>query len=38
MGGTSPKEVVEQLGISIPTLYRWIPSAAQIGKQHVLDL
>ena len=38
MGGTSPKEVAEQLGISIPTLYRWIPSAAQVGKQHVLNL
>lgn len=36
--GTSPKEVAEQLGISIPTLYRWIPSAAQVGKQHVLKL
>lgn len=24
--GTSPKEVAENLGVSIPTLYRWIPA------------
>ena len=26
--GTSPKQVATHLGISIPTLYRWIPGAA----------
>ena len=27
--GTPPKEVAENLGVSVPTLYRWIPAAAQ---------
>ena len=26
--GTTPKEVASHLGISVPTLYRWIPGAA----------
>jgi DNA invertase Pin-like site-specific DNA recombinase len=26
--GTTPKEVASHLGISIPTLYRWLPGAA----------
>jgi DNA invertase Pin-like site-specific DNA recombinase len=38
MSGTGPRDVAEQLGISIPTLYRWIPSAAQVGKQQVLEI
>jgi DNA invertase Pin-like site-specific DNA recombinase len=25
--GVSPKEVAENLGISIPTLYRWLPAS-----------
>ena len=25
--GTSPKEVAQSLGISIPTLYRWVPAS-----------
>ncbi len=27
--GIRPKEVAETLGLSIPTLYRWLPAAAQ---------
>jgi DNA invertase Pin-like site-specific DNA recombinase len=27
-GGTPPKDVAKDLGISVPTLYRWIPAAA----------
>lgn len=27
INGVSPKEVAENLGISIPTLYRWIPAS-----------
>ncbi len=26
--GTPPKEVARELGVSVPTLYRWIPGAA----------
>lgn len=26
-GGTSPKEMAKDLGISIPTLYRWLPAS-----------
>ncbi|WP_459208454.1 helix-turn-helix domain-containing protein [Francisella adeliensis] len=25
--GVSPKDVAEDLGISVPTLYRWIPAS-----------
>jgi len=25
-GGTSPKLVAKDLGVSVPTLYRWIPA------------
>jgi hypothetical protein len=25
-----PKDVAKNLGVSIPTLYRWIPAAAQV--------
>ncbi len=28
--GTAPKDVADNLGVSVPTLYRWIPAAAQI--------
>lgn len=28
--GALPKDVAKDLGISIPTLYRWIPSASQL--------
>ena len=27
--GTRPKDVAENLGVSVPTLYRWFPAAAQ---------
>ncbi len=30
--GMLPKDVAADLGISVPTLYRWIPSAASIGS------
>lgn len=28
--GTRPKDVAHDLGISVPTLYRWLPAASQI--------
>jgi DNA invertase Pin-like site-specific DNA recombinase len=28
-GGMSPREVAQNLGISIPTLYRWVPAASR---------
>jgi DNA invertase Pin-like site-specific DNA recombinase len=28
--GISPKDVARNLGISIPTLYRWIPASEQL--------
>lgn len=31
-GGTPPREVAEQLGVSVATLYRHIPAAASIAK------
>lgn len=31
-GGTPPREVAGQLGVSVATLYRHIPAAASIGK------
>lgn len=30
LSGTRPKDVAENLGISIPTLYRWVPAASQV--------
>ncbi len=27
--GTPPRDVAKNLGISIPTLYRWIPASSQ---------
>jgi DNA invertase Pin-like site-specific DNA recombinase len=27
--GVSPKEVAKNLGVSVPTLYRWVPASAQ---------
>ena len=26
--GTPPKEVAKNLGVSVPTLYRWIPASS----------
>jgi DNA invertase Pin-like site-specific DNA recombinase len=26
--GIPPKEVAENLGVSVPTLYRWLPASA----------
>ena len=26
-GGTPPKDVAQTLGVSVPTLYRWLPAA-----------
>jgi len=28
-GGMSPRDVAENLGVSIPTLYRWVPASSQ---------
>lgn len=28
--GVPPRDVAKNLGISVPTLYRWIPASAQI--------
>jgi len=27
LGGTSPKDVAKTLGVSVPTLYRWLPAS-----------
>jgi len=26
-GGTPPKDVAKNLGVSVPTLYRWVPAS-----------
>lgn len=28
--GTPPRDVAENLGVSVPTLYRWLPASARI--------
>jgi transposase len=28
-GGMSPREVAKNLGVSIPTLYRWVPASSR---------
>ena len=28
-GGVSPREVAKNLGVSIPTLYRWVPASSR---------
>jgi transposase-like protein len=28
-GGMSPREVAHNLGVSIPTLYRWVPASSR---------
>lgn len=35
LSGTKPREVAENLGISIPTLYRWLPAASQIRDSNI---
>ena len=33
--GTPPREVAESLGVSVPTLYRWVPAyslSARVGQ------
>lgn len=30
--GTPPKDVARNLGVSVPTLYRWVPASAQHGQ------
>ena len=30
-GGMPPREVAHHLGVSIPTLYRWVPAACREG-------
>jgi len=30
VAGTSPREVAQTLGVSIPTLYRWLPASGRI--------
>lgn len=32
IAGSRPKDVARDLGISVPTLYRWIPAAMQCGS------
>jgi transposase len=27
-GGMPPRDVAQSLGVSIPTLYRWVPAAS----------
>lgn len=27
-GGTPPREVAKNLGVSVPTLYRWVPASS----------
>ena len=27
-GGMAPRDVAQSLGVSIPTLYRWVPAAS----------
>jgi transposase len=29
ISGVPPKDVTKNLGVSIPTLYRWVPASAQ---------
>ena len=28
-GGTPPKDIAKNLGVSIPTLYRWLPASTR---------
>jgi DNA invertase Pin-like site-specific DNA recombinase len=28
--GTSPRDVAQSLGVSVPTLYRWVPASTRI--------
>ncbi|MGA7500049.1 MAG: helix-turn-helix domain-containing protein [Isosphaeraceae bacterium] len=28
-GGMSPRDVAQNLGVSIPTLYRWVPASSR---------
>jgi DNA invertase Pin-like site-specific DNA recombinase len=28
--GVLPKDVAKNLGVSVPTLYRWVPAAARV--------
>ncbi len=28
-GGTPPKDVARDLGVSVPTLYRWLPASGR---------
>lgn len=28
--GTPPKDVAKNLGVSVPTLYRWLPAATRV--------
>ena len=28
-GGTPPRDVAENLGMSVPTLYRWLPASSR---------
>ena len=29
-GGTPPRDVADNLGVSVPTLYRWLPASARV--------
>jgi len=33
--GTPPKEVAKNLGVSVPTLYRWIPASARLSVRYL---
>ena len=28
--GTPPREVAQSLGVSVPTLYRWVPAGSRV--------
>jgi DNA invertase Pin-like site-specific DNA recombinase len=32
LSGVPPRDVARNLGVSVPTLYRWIPASAQVGS------
>ncbi|VXC47671.1 hypothetical protein ARTHRO9V_280215 [Arthrobacter sp. 9V] len=34
--GTPPREVADTLGVSVPTLYRWVPAATDRGTKEVV--
>lgn len=37
-GGVTPKDIARNLGVSIPTLYRWVPASSIMGPQLPIPL